>query len=115
MICAICNVLDYIGTTLFAWLVVQFPLVIMLTGLLLACILYNLILAVYFCVKKSKTKMYKRLRNSLYALLILAMFAFLLFGVGSKSSICHPCTPTGKVEGAEYKSITNKQYCKEYG
>lgn len=109
MICAICNVLDSIGTMLFALFVVQFPLMVMLVGLLLAYILYNFILAVYFCVKKSRAKIYKRLRNSLYALLTLTMFAFLLFELGSKSSICYPCTPAGKIEGAEYGSITNKQ------
>ena len=53
--------------------------------------------------------MYKRLRNSLCALLIFAVFAFLLFEMRSKSSVCYPCTPAGKAGGTEYGSaVTNK-------
>ena len=43
MICAICNVLDDIHAMLFALFVVLFPLMVMLTGLLIAYILYNFI------------------------------------------------------------------------
>lgn len=109
MICAICDVLDSIGTMIFALFVVLFPIMATLTGLLVAYILYNLILAIYFCIKKSRVKMYKRLRNSLCALLIFAVFAFLLFEMRSKSSVCYPCTPAGKAGGTEYGSaVTNK-------
>ena len=53
--------------------------------------------------------MYKRLRNSLCALLMFLLLAFSFFEVGSKSSVCYPCTPAGKSGGAEYGSVaTNK-------
>lgn len=108
MICAICDVLDSIGATLFALFVVLFPVMVTLIGLFVSYILYNLILVIYFCVKKSRAKMYKRLINSLCALLILALFAFLPFEV-SKSSVCYPCTPAGKSGGAEYGSVTTNK------